>query len=250
LVFTFLPRPEELAEIYGEAYFQGGRADGYRDYAGSREVLLREFRRTAAHLSRFCPRLPERPRLLEIGAAYGFFIEAALPYFEAEGIELSSEAAAQAQRSGLPVGCGSAAPETLRRLGSFDWVVMLDTVEHLPSPAASLAAVHDLLRPGGHLCISTGDIGSPLARLAGRHWRLMTPPQRSFFFSRQTLSRLLRQLGFELREVSYPWKIIPLGLAAYQAGARNGFRLPWLEKSRLPLPVNLFDSMRVIARKG
>ena len=59
------------AEIYTEAYFQGGRADGYSDYAGSEEVLRGEFRTAVKELrSAGCI----SGKLLELGCAYGFFL--------------------------------------------------------------------------------------------------------------------------------------------------------------------------------
>jgi hypothetical protein len=51
-------------------------------------------------------------------------------------------------------------------------------------------------------------------------------------------------------ECAKPWKFVPLGLAVYQAGRRFGLRLRWLERlNGLGIPVNLFDTMRVLARK-
>src|SRR5262249_59240853 len=58
------------AAYYTDAYFEGGQADGYADYAGSEAVLRREFRATLEHLGRFV----SPGRVLEIGCAYGFFL--------------------------------------------------------------------------------------------------------------------------------------------------------------------------------
>jgi hypothetical protein len=77
----------------------------------------------------------------------------------------------------------------------------------------------------------------------------MTPPQHTFFFSRNTITRLLSEAGFEIVRISSPFKVVPLGLAAYQVGARLGWRIPFLEKIRIGIPVNLFDAMQIIARK-
>ena len=77
----------------------------------------------------------------------------------------------------------------------------------------------------------------------------MTPPQHLFYFSRATLRALLERLGFAVVRCDRPWKYVPLGLAAYQVGSRLGMRLKPLESIRLGVPVNLFDTVRVVARK-
>src|SRR6185436_8265444 len=106
------------------------------------------------------------------------------------------------------------------------------------------------LNRGGVLMLSTGDWDSLLARLMKKHWRLMTPPQHLFYFTRASLVALLEKIGFELVYCSRPWKFVPLGLAAYQLSNKTGLRLPILESlNRLAVPLNLFDTVQLIARK-
>ena len=107
-----------------------------------------------------------------------------------------------------------------------------------------------MLAPDGLLMISTGDWDSLLARAMGKRWRLMTPPQHLFFFSPETLGALLERHGFQVVDCMKPWKMVPLGLAVYQVGNRLRIRLPSLERlNTLGVPVNLFDTFRMIARK-
>jgi 2-polyprenyl-3-methyl-5-hydroxy-6-metoxy-1,4-benzoquinol methylase len=51
--------------------------------------------------------------------------------------------------------------------GSFDLVLCSEVIEHVPDSASALASIHRLLRPGGHLVLSTPQRHSPL-ELAGR----------------------------------------------------------------------------------
>ncbi|MGW3232936.1 methyltransferase domain-containing protein [Kitasatospora sp. NPDC001095] len=46
--------------------------------------------------------------------------------------------------------------------GSFDHVFLCFVLEHLPDPAAGLAALHRVLRPGGTITVIEGDHGSAL----------------------------------------------------------------------------------------
>lgn len=238
----------EPAEIYRKGYFDGASVDGYADYRGSESVLRAEFRRTVKHLRKGGA---TGGRLLEVGCAYGFFLAEAAAHFQCTGIEVCHDAVAHCRGQGLDVRQGLATPELLQELGTFDAIVMLDVIEHLDDPAEVVGALAQAVRPGGHLLLTTGDWDSWLSRLLGRRWRLMTPPQHLYFFSRPTLTRLLERTGFRVVECVRPWKVVPVGLAAYQLGARLGFRLRALESlTWLGLPVNLFDTVRVIAQRS
>lgn len=231
---------------YTGGYFSGEHADGYGDYRGAEAVLRREFARTVEFLRGFCP----GGRLLELGCAYGFFLDQAKPHFEVHGIELAAEAAAACRSRGLDVVTGIADEVTLARLGRFDAIVLLDVIEHLPAPEETLALCARALNPGGVLLLTTGDFGSLAARLAGARWRLMTPPQHLWFFNAESMRRLAGHNGLAVDRLDHPWKLVPLSLIVFQLrrmlGWHGGARPA---ASRLGLPVNLFDAMRVVLRK-
>jgi SAM-dependent methyltransferase len=240
-------RPDP-AELYNRGYFQGKARDGYADYAGSEAVLRREFRGTLEYLTRNGPR---SGRLLEIGCAHGFFLMEAQVAYQCTGIDVAREAIDSGRLRGLDVHCEEFSEAFLNRTGPFDAVVMLDVIEHLADPAGTLELAHRALVRGGWILLTTGDWDSLLARLAGRRWRLMTPPQHLFFFSRKTLTSMLNRIGFEVVECRKPWKRVPLGLAAHQLFGRAGIRVPFLRPlSQIGIPVNLFDAVRVLARRA
>lgn len=237
---------DDTAAIYQESYFQGGRRDGYANYAGSEAVLRREFGAAVAHLRRFVP----GGRLLELGCAYGFFMLEARPHFACVGVEVSQAAAAAARARGLEVHDGALDATLAARLAPVDAAVMLDVIEHLERPAETLALLAETVRPGGVLMLTTGDWETPVARWSGERWRLLTPPQHVFYFSKRTLAALLGRCGFEVLEVSYPAKLVPLGLIGYQLLSRAGLRVPALRAlDGVGLPATLFDAVRVIARR-
>jgi SAM-dependent methyltransferase len=244
---TSLPLGFDPTELYDEGYFSGRRRDGYADYQGAQRVLGREFGRSLATLRRFVP----GGRLLEVGCAYGFFLDVARRYFEVEGLELCPDAVASCAARGLDVRREPFGAEALAGRAPYDAVVMLDVIEHLSDPRGSLMALRQALVPGGYVLVTTGDFGAPLSRLMGRHWRLLTPPQHLFFFTRQSLRSLFEQTGFAVVSLSCPWKLVPLGLALYQLTRRIGLGVPggWRWLSRVTLPVNLFDVMQLVARR-
>ena len=234
--------------IYTNGYFEGGQSDGYADYSHSEDILRAEFRKLLKQVGRI---FPLSGRLVEVGSAYGYFLLEAQKYFEVCGFEVSEAAANHARKRGLNTVCGEASEESLRDGGLIDMAVMLDVIEHLASPADVLLAIRNNMKAGAGLVITTGDWSSLYSRLAKSRWRLMTPPQHLFFFTPESIGQLLRRTGFELVRISRPWKLVPLSLVLFQFLRLVGgkpFRAEFL--SRVGVPVNLFDAMRVIARRA
>ena len=119
-----------------------------------------------------------------------------------------------------------------------------------PQPRDAVALCSQHLNPGGIIVITTGDFGSPAARLTGARWRLMTPPQHLWFFTQASMQRLSAALGLALAHVDHPWKIVPASLIVFQLRRILGLRgARTTTASRIGVPVNLFDAMRVVLRK-
>ncbi|HKD69641.1 MAG TPA: class I SAM-dependent methyltransferase [Candidatus Binataceae bacterium] len=235
---------------YTRDYFEGGHCDGYADYGASAAVLRREFAAVARRLARYAP---AGGNLLEIGCAYGYFLEAAQGRWRVYGLEISADAVAHCQASGLrDVRQGTADHDALTDLPALDAVVMLDVVEHLEDPAAVLEACFRKLRPGGVIYLSTGDFASPLARIMRRHWRLMTPPQHIWYFTPHSFRQLAARFGAIIESVSHPGKAVPLSLIIFQL--LRVLHMPdkastWVRGSSIGIPLNLFDAMHVVLRK-
>jgi 2-polyprenyl-3-methyl-5-hydroxy-6-metoxy-1,4-benzoquinol methylase len=232
----------------GSEYFSGGHSDGYADYEGSEAILRSHFRELIELLK--ANGLKPNARILELGSAFGFFLAEAEKEFEAQGIEISEAAAKKAVAKGLKVQTGTL--ETgLFEPGFFDAVVMWDTIEHLEDPMKILSLINHYLAPNGIVAVTTGDWGSVLARVTGKRWRLMTPPQHLFFFTEKGLQAALEKTGFRVKSSRHLGKKVPLGLALFQV--LRGLRLHGLVPrvlSRVGIRVNLFDSLLVVGKKS
>jgi SAM-dependent methyltransferase len=188
LVFTATPwSSAEARRFYGAAYFDASAREGYADYAGLEQAL----RRTARDRLR---RVPSGARLLDVGCATGAFVAEAGAGCIASGTDVSLAACRVARGRGLDVVVAEAGNLPFAS-ASHDVVTMWDTVEHLADPLAALREVARVLRPGGVLLLSTGDVTSWCARLSGRHWHLFTVPEHRFFFSPESLDRALERAG-------------------------------------------------------
>jgi SAM-dependent methyltransferase len=241
------PNGFDPGSYYTADYFNGQHSDGYADYVGAEPVLRKEFARTVAFIRKLVP----SGRLLDIGCAYGFFLQEARPYFDVAGIELAEDAAEHGRRNGLNVVTGVADAPTLARLGQFDVITMFDVIEHLPEPAEVLALAARHLKPGGIMVITTGDFASLTARAMGPKWRLMTPPQHLWFFTRDSIRAMGEGVGLTMIDFAHPAKVVPLSLIAFQLRRMLGLRTaPAPGASGVGVPVNLFDAMRVVLEKS
>lgn len=245
---TNIPNNFDLASIYDESYFAGGQSDGYTDYIGSETVLRREFAKSVSLLRKHCP---DGGKVLELGCAYGFFLSEASAFYDVAGVEISRSAADFARNRGLNVLDGVADDDNLSRIGNVDAIVMLDVIEHLPDPYETLLLCKKYLNPSGVIIFTTGDFGSLYARMTGRNWRLMTPPQHLSFFTKESVQHIAKRLGMKMERFDHPWKTVPLDLILYQLPRIIGLKstvAPQIGGS-VGLPVNLFDAMRAVLQK-
>ena len=242
---------EELAALYGRDYFHGRE---YHDYQAEEASLRANFARRMVALREHVPNLAAA-HLFEIGCAYGFFLDQVKGVVrQAEEIDVSSEAVRHAVGQ---LGVNAASGDYLRTdiCERPDLIVMWDTIEHLARPDLFLAKAAQDLRSGGHIAITTGDIGSAFARLRGRRWRMIHPPTHLHYFSTDTLRLMLDRAGFEVVHLSHPGITRNLQSALYiilalKLGTPMLFNLARrLRIFDFPVTVNLFDIMFVIARR-
>jgi 2-polyprenyl-3-methyl-5-hydroxy-6-metoxy-1,4-benzoquinol methylase len=136
-------------------------------------------------------------RLLEVGCGAGFFLKsAARAGWQVEGIELSEEASRFAvERLELPIRRERAETAPIAS-GSFDAAAMFDVIEHLFDPRAVLTAIARALVPGGLVVISTPNVDSASRHLLGVDWAVLSPLEHVYYFTEDSLRRLLEATGF------------------------------------------------------
>jgi SAM-dependent methyltransferase len=233
--------------LYNSDYFTGKVRHAYVNYAGSEKVLRHEFQRQVGFLRKFV----QRGKLLEIGCAYGFFLQQAKLFFDVYGVEVSAEAVEFCHATGLPnVWRAPSNGDLFQEIGELDAIVLLDVIEHIDDVVGTMKLALERLRPHGVILITTGDWDSLLARLTGASWRLIAPPYHLWYFTRKSLGKMLAQFDCKEEHFSHPWKFVPLELIIDQLGTMVGRQLilPSLF-SRGGVPANLYDAMRVVYRK-
>ena len=75
----------------------------------------------------------------------------------------------------------------------FDVVVLLNVIEHIRHPSQAMAEVERLLKEDGLVVIHTCNFGGLQARLAGKKWQHFCPFEHLYYFTYDTLKRLLEK---------------------------------------------------------
>jgi len=242
---------EQLFTLYNDAFFSGAE---FSDYAADEKFFRRNFHTRFKELKRFLDRRRHQ-HLLEIGSAYGFFLDEVRDQFASvQGIDITDTGVLKSRERGLNV---VQADFLTHDYGAqkFDVICMWDTIEHLRAPQLYIEKIARHTEPGALLAITTADVDSLNARLRGEDWRMIHPPTHLHYFSAGTLSRLLDRYGFDVIYNRYCGFYRSLGNVAYnilvlrqqKPGLFRSIKKTGLTK--LGFYLNLYDIMYVIARR-
>ena len=212
-------------------------ADHYRHYYSASNVGFDQLTdaRYRALLKTF-ERIHRRGRLLDVGCGAGQLLVAAEgcgwsavgQEVSASGLQwldsLKSSSGARFELVRDDLLSASLPP------ASFAAITLIEVLEHLAAPAATLARCWSLLEPGGVLYMTTPNFDSATRRLLGGRWRGLTPDHLCLF-NVPSLRRSLLQAGFTphwvvTRNIDIPeilLKIRPRALAPATARATETF---------------------------
>jgi 2-polyprenyl-3-methyl-5-hydroxy-6-metoxy-1,4-benzoquinol methylase len=229
---------------------------GYEDYEADRYCIVKTARRRLDMIERY---ETKRGRLLDVGCALGFFIDTAHKRgWAVDGVDISEHAVQYARDTlGLPARVGMLEDAGYPQ-AEFDVLTLWDVIEHVPDPVANLRYCASLLKERGLIVLSTPDVGSLVAKVAGARWMgYKLADEHLYYFSRRTLALALEKAGFELVELRGIGKDVSLEFFAKRlkiyvppvAAALAKF----LDASRLgrgSVYVNPLDIVCAIARKA
>lgn len=245
---------ESVYGQYDEDFFNDTLKEsmsGYMDYAKQSRPLRMSFRnllsRILHHISLDSPK-----SLLDVGCAYGFFLDEARKLgLSVQGLDLS-ESAIQWMEKHLgikgTVGLSFDAPK-----GPFDIITAIEVIEHTHNPHSFIDDLYERLKEGGLLVIRTGANDTLTARLLGKRWWYLNPNVHYSIFSRLALKKLILDKGFTLLEhstIPYDWVGLN-NMLLKLARILESKRLGWLA-SKLPalvVPVFHFSTQFLIAMK-
>jgi SAM-dependent methyltransferase len=137
--------------------------------------------------------------VLDVGCGAGPFLAHARDrgWSDLTGLELSPPAAELARhRSGAQI-LETTLDADLPR-DHYAIVAMWDVLEHLREPRLALQRVHELLRPGGVVAVSTPNRFGLALWVFGGHSVVVCPPEHLLVASRRGVSAALHDAGFDV----------------------------------------------------
>lgn len=142
-------------------------------------------------------------RVLDVGAGYGFFLEAAEKAgYEAHGLEVSAHAVEQARRRtrGQVIEGGAEVPFPFPE-SHFDAITLFDVIEHLKDYPATLASCRRCLKPGGKLFVITLNAHSLARPILGKKWAWHQDPTHIHMFTARMLREGFAGAGLEVEKL-------------------------------------------------
>lgn len=240
-----------------DAGFTKERAKTGLDRFDKEELQVRDYADTRAWLRNA---YPNRGRLLEIGCGMGFLLaKFREDGWQVEGIEPNRGYCELIEEvHGI-----KASPTILDEAGepanSFDVIVMLHVIEHVPDPLGSLREIHRVLKPGGTLILETPRYDSLMFKLMRHRERSVSCDGHIYFFTTETLTAMCRKAGFDVEQVNYVGRSLNLERLLWNAGVMSKSRgvqsaigklSKLLHLNAVHMRVNLRDMQRLVLRKA
>jgi 2-polyprenyl-3-methyl-5-hydroxy-6-metoxy-1,4-benzoquinol methylase len=189
--------PRYLAtDIYDNDYFQGAsHGFGFTNYEEDK-ITSQEYLKKYLKWIRLYT-LPSSNKLLDVGAANGYFVDLAnKSQFDASGLEISGSAVDWAKKLKRPVIQGTL--ETFENGIEYDVITVLDVLEHVPEPLNFLKVARSKLSKNGIILINVPHAGSFFSKISGKNWHAYLPPEHWMYFNKKSLRTMLRMAGFEV----------------------------------------------------
>lgn len=191
-----IPSSKEIDDLYQKEYFFGME---YSDYKVDRPALEHNFRK---RIKRLGYTLPSNGMIVELGSAYGYFLNLIKDRVKTHlGFEISTDGVEYSVNKLKVKAINDDFMKHKFKKNSVDSVFMWDVIEHLAEPDVYLQRISEILKPGGHLVFTTGNIGRLVPRLRKDKWRMIHPPTHIYYFSDKTVTKLLEKYGFKVKKI-------------------------------------------------
>jgi 2-polyprenyl-3-methyl-5-hydroxy-6-metoxy-1,4-benzoquinol methylase len=192
---------DDASDFYGWEYFHSFQHDRnqYPDIQTRARTDLPE--RCAYWLNALTKFKLPPAKVLELGSAHGGFVALLRQAgFDATGLDLSPAIVDFATRTfGVPMLTGPVEDQAIDP-GSLDAIALMDVIEHMPDPVASMRHCLSLLKPDGVMLIQTpgypaGKTFDEITSSGDRFAQQFRPGEHLHLFSQRSLALLFERLG-------------------------------------------------------
>ena len=190
-------------DFYGKQYWLNHQSQDleFPDiYKRSRNDLTERNLYWLKTLLKYC--LPPA-KVLELGCSHGSFVALmGQAGYDASGVEMSPWVVEFGHKTfDIPVAVGPIEDLDIA-LGSLEVIVLMDVLEHLPEPVATMTHCLSLLKPDGLLLIQTpqfreGMNYTNLVEAKGAFLEQLKGDEHLYLFSENSVTKLFNQLGAE-----------------------------------------------------
>lgn len=250
------PDDAKVAETFNESYYHDVQKDAFARIADPLNDLSRPIYDAGLD---FVEKQAGKGRLLDVGCAFGVFMEiAASRGWNVRGVEVSPYASRYAREERkLDVTTGSGSTFEAEP-AQFDLVTLWDVLEHVRDAKGMVESAARWLKPGGYLLVTTDNYRSLLSRIAavmyGASMGMVTYPVERFFipfntcyFTADDVTALMSRSGLTVsynKGIDYPIEKIKLSAAErvllktlYAAGDALGQNSQFMMIARKPTTV-------------
>lgn len=197
IFFTPQPTSEELALFYNSNTY---RKDYENSCMAGQKFAEERYDRLCKIISYSVPSLLSKSdkQFLDIGCAVGDLLYVAQQNgWHVTGTELSPQSVEKANhRLNNKVLAGDILSLDLPD-NFYDLITIYHVIEHLLDPIETLVKIRHLLKPGGIAFIETPNIASLGAKIRGKNWSHIIPPEHLIYFQPSSLRFALEKAGFQ-----------------------------------------------------
>jgi 2-polyprenyl-3-methyl-5-hydroxy-6-metoxy-1,4-benzoquinol methylase len=186
---------EELTELYSETYYKSWGIQGDSENESAKQMKIATFLLRLKKIKEYVA----SGKVLDVGCATGFFLEAARDLgYETYGVELSEYSSQIAKKK---FGNGNIVNGTLENAtfqsGLFNVISMFDLIEHVRVPLDVIKKAGTFLDKEGIIIITTPDTGSLSHKLMRSKWTHYKK-EHFYYFNLQALKILAEQANMRI----------------------------------------------------
>lgn len=165
--------------------------------------MMLPFTRRWTETAKYITPVP-RGKVLDIGCGNGQRLsEYKRLGWQTAGVEVSLESTKLARAAGHEIFVGELTDANFPS-NEFDAVTLWDSLEHIYNPHQIMQEVYRIAKVGCKIYIAVPNFGSWYARLFKDRWFMFTAPLHYYHYTKETLTFLLKQSGFNHIQISYP----------------------------------------------